>query len=339
MPIETLYLANHSHTDICFTDHQDIVFRQHDEFIDGALDLIEATADYPEEARYRWTCEASGTLERWLRRASPGLIVRFRHWHERGHMDVTAMQYPHYTQALTNEQAARQLYAVRSLREDYGLTVEAGMQSDVTGSPWRFADLLPAAGITFMTMAINMHRAMAPEPRPGAFWWEGPAGGRLLVWNGLFYVWGRSLARIGDWRFIDRFLPQRLAQIEENGYAHDFLYAALTHPTRVDNGPPDPRMPDFVRDWNAQGREPRMEMTTVTEFGRRRASDTGTGCPCSAATGPTGGRTATAPTRGASGSTAPRGTCSRRARTWRRGSSRSGATAGTASARRACRTG
>ena len=66
MPIETMYLANHSHTDIAFTDHQDVIFRQHEEFIDGALDLIEATADYPDEARYRWTCESSGVLERWL---------------------------------------------------------------------------------------------------------------------------------------------------------------------------------------------------------------------------------------------------------------------------------
>ena len=268
MPIETLYLANHSHTDIAFTDHQDVIFRQHEEFIDGALDLIEATADYPDEARYRWTCESSGVLERWLSHASPGQIERFRHWHQQGCMDVTAMQYPHFTQALTNEQAARQLYTVRALREDYGLTVEAGVQSDITGNPWRFADILPAAGISFLTMAINMHRALAPEPRPGGFWWEGPAGGRLLVWNGLFYVWGRSLARIGDWRFVDRFLPQRLAQIEGNGYTHDFLYAALTHPTRVDNGPPDARMPDFVREWNAKGRTPRMEMTTVSRFGR-----------------------------------------------------------------------
>ncbi len=279
MPIETLYLANHSHTDICFTDHQDIVFRQHGEFIDQALDLIEATADHPEEARYRWTCEASGVLERWLRAASPEQLDRFRHWHERGHMDVTAMQYPHFTQALTNEQAARMLYTVRTFREDYGLTVDSGVQSDVTGSPWRFADLLPAAGIDFMTMAINMHRALAPEPRPGGFWWEGPSGGRLLVWNGLFYVWGRSLARIGDWRFIDRFLPDRLAQIEGNGYEHDFLYAAITHPTRVDNGPPDARIPDFVRDWNAQGRTPRMELVTVSGFGRRLREEHGDDLP------------------------------------------------------------
>ena len=45
--IETLYLTNHSHTDIGFTDYQGVCFRQHCEFVDGALDLVEATADYP----------------------------------------------------------------------------------------------------------------------------------------------------------------------------------------------------------------------------------------------------------------------------------------------------
>ena len=37
--IETLYVVNHSHTDIGFTDYQDVCFRQHREFVDAALDL------------------------------------------------------------------------------------------------------------------------------------------------------------------------------------------------------------------------------------------------------------------------------------------------------------
>src|SRR5579862_876298 len=91
--IRTLYIVNHSHTDIGFTDYQDVAFRQHAEFIDQALDLIEATAHYPEEARYRWTCEVTGTLERYLRRASPAQIDRFRHWQQQGSLDVAGMQY------------------------------------------------------------------------------------------------------------------------------------------------------------------------------------------------------------------------------------------------------
>ena len=43
--IETIYVVNHSHTDIGYTDFQDICFQQHGEFVREALDLIEATAD------------------------------------------------------------------------------------------------------------------------------------------------------------------------------------------------------------------------------------------------------------------------------------------------------
>jgi hypothetical protein len=35
--INTIYIANHSHTDLGFTDHQDVVMRQHVEFIDKAI--------------------------------------------------------------------------------------------------------------------------------------------------------------------------------------------------------------------------------------------------------------------------------------------------------------
>ena len=70
--IKTIYVCNHTHTDIGFTDYQDICFRQHGEFVGQALDLIEATDDYPAEAQYRWTCETTGPLLRYLRAASHG---------------------------------------------------------------------------------------------------------------------------------------------------------------------------------------------------------------------------------------------------------------------------
>ena len=40
--INTIYVCNHTHTDIGFTDYQDVCFRQHREFIDRALDRVAA---------------------------------------------------------------------------------------------------------------------------------------------------------------------------------------------------------------------------------------------------------------------------------------------------------
>ena len=123
--IDTLYVVNHSHTDIGFTDYQDLCFRQHVEFIDQALDLIEATQDYPEEARYRWTCEVTGMTEKWFREAPPAQIDRFKRWHERGYIDVAGMQYNHTPmqnagaddpQSLPGAAAARRTTGFRSPR-------------------------------------------------------------------------------------------------------------------------------------------------------------------------------------------------------------------------------
>lgn len=265
--IKTLYIVNHSHTDIGFTDYQDLCFRQHADFIDRALELCEATADYPEEARYKWTCEVTGTTERFLREATDAQIDRFRYWHERGSIDVSGMQY-NMTPLLNTEQMIRSLYPVRRLCETYGINVKSAMQSDVNGISWLFSDLLPALDINFLTMSVNPSRGGVPKPVPNGFWWESPTGKMLLVWNGFHYLFGRNIAKLGDWRFVENDLRKEVEKLEnDDAYGFDFMYCQSTNPIRVDNGAPDPRMPDFVREWNESGRSPRMVFVTPSEFG------------------------------------------------------------------------
>ena len=266
--IRTIYLCNHSHTDIGFTDYQDVAFRQHADFIRGALDLIEATDAYPEGARYSWTCETTGPLLRYLRSASAEEVRRFQHWHKAGRIDVAAMNY-NLTPLLNIEQMHRSLYPLRALRDEFGLTIESAMQDDVNGVSWLFADLLAELGVWFYTAAINPIRGARPKPFPGAFWWQGPSGGKVLAWNGYHYLFGRSQAGIGNFDLVDRLLPRWVHGLEADAsYPYDFLYCEATHPVRVDNGPPDRRMADFVKRWNEEDRPWRMEFKTVTEFGR-----------------------------------------------------------------------
>ncbi|MHA6626802.1 glycoside hydrolase family 38 N-terminal domain-containing protein [Pseudonocardia sichuanensis] len=264
--ITTVYISNHTHHDIGYNDYQDVCFQQHGEFVGQALDLIEATADRAEPDRYRWVCEVTGPLVKHLRKAGPAEVERFRYWQQQGAIDIAAMQY-NLTPLLTPEQMYRSLYPVRVLREEFGLSVETAMQDDVNGISWLFADLLPQIGVDFLTLAINQSRGRAPRPFPGGFWWEGPAGGKLLTWNGLHYLFGRSQARLGDWRFAEERLGEYLRRFESaDDWPFDFLYCESTHPMRVDNGPPDARMAEFVARWNAEGREPRLEFSTPRRF-------------------------------------------------------------------------
>ena len=67
--------------------------------------------------------------------------------------------------------------------------------------------------------------------------------------------------------FVDDLLPPQLATLEKrDDYPYDFLFAQITHPARVDNGPPLPHMADFVRNWNASGRQPLLIFTTIDGF-------------------------------------------------------------------------
>ena len=266
--IKTIYICNHAHTDIGFTDYQALALRQHGEFVGQALDLIESTDDYPAAAKYRWTVETTGPFLRWLRQASPAEIARFRFWHEQGRIDIAGMQY-NMTPLLNVEQMHRSLYPLRAIRDEFGFSVEAAMQDDVNGVSWLYADLLADLGIKFYTAAINPIRGARPKPFPGAFRWQGPSGKQVLAWNGYHYLFGRSQAGLGNWDLVDLLLPRWVEELENDPtYPFDFLYCESTHPVRVDNGPPDPRMSDFVRRWNDERSNWRMEFITVTDFGR-----------------------------------------------------------------------
>ena len=147
------------------------------------------------------------------------------------------------------------------------MEIATAMQCDVNGVSWLWADLLPAIGINTLTMSINMHRGRRPEPDLNAFWWRGPGGGRLLTFNGPHYLYGIFRYGLSDMNFVDDLLPPQLAKLEaRDDYPYDFLYAQITHPARVDNGPPLAHMSDFVRDWNASGRQPRLIFTTLDGF-------------------------------------------------------------------------
>ncbi len=271
--IKTIYFIDHNHTDIGYTDHQDVVFQKHMEFIDEAIDVCEATADFHPDARFRWTCEATGITERYLDQAPPAQIDRFIALHRQGRMDVTGMCY-NFISPIAPEVLLRSLYPIRRLRDRYGLSIEAAMQCDVNGIPWMFADLLPTVGVNFLAMGINPTRGGTPLPRPGAFWWEGPSGKRLGVWNGYTYGWGITFWGMGDLDRFTRLMPLRVAELEaRSDYPHDFVFVQVTHPMAVDNGPPYRVLSEFARDWNAAGNSPRLVFTTLAEFGRSMVSD------------------------------------------------------------------
>lgn len=73
----TIYLVQHTHTDIGYTKPQTEILSEHLRYIDYAIDYSDLTKDYPDDARFRWTCEAAWAVSEYIKvRPAPlGSIV------------------------------------------------------------------------------------------------------------------------------------------------------------------------------------------------------------------------------------------------------------------------
>ena len=290
--IKTIYFIDHNHTDIGYTDHQDVVFQKHMEFIDEAIEACEATGDFPTDAQFRWTCEATGITETL---SGPGAARADRPIHRAPpagphgrYGNVLQLHLPHRArspaaQSLSDSPPARPLrpvdrggHAVR--RKRYSV--------DVRRPAANRGRELPCDG---HKPDARRHAVAAS----GSLLVGGPSGKRLGVWNGYTYGWGITFWGMGDLDRFSRLMPQRIAELEARpDYPYEFVFVQVTHPQAVDNGPPYRVLSEFARDWNEAGNSPRLVFTTLAEFGRSMVSDHMQNARSSAATGSTGGRTA-----------------------------------------------
>ena len=60
-------MVQHTHTDIGYTRPQTEVLTEHLRYIDNALDYCDQTDDYPDDAKFRWTCESSWAVREYLK--------------------------------------------------------------------------------------------------------------------------------------------------------------------------------------------------------------------------------------------------------------------------------
>ena len=266
--VNELWMIHHSHTDIGFTQPQRIVFELHNRFIDEALDLMDQTADMPDDARFRWTCESAGIAWQWWTQASAGQRRRFLAAVQAGTMDVAAFRW-NMTPLADHALFATQLDEAEHLRAE-GIPIRNAMQSDINGLPWGTVRLLLDHGIDGFSMAINEHFGRAVSPRPGAFWWASPDGHKLLTYNGPHYHSTPNRAmRLGGESSVEEAIPAVSAYLEKlDAYGYRLPVLGL-QPTNIyfsDNDSPDVNLSDFVQRWNESGQTVRLRLCTLTQY-------------------------------------------------------------------------
>jgi len=267
--INEILFVHHSHTDIGYTHPQPVVMELHRRFIDEALDIAERTVDYPDDARFRWTCEVTGVTVDWWKHASNADRDRFLAAVKRGQFEVAGMGW-HMTPLMDHGMVIDVLKPVKFFRE-LGIPVRSAMNTDVNGLPWGVVDALLDHGITGISMAINEHYGHALTPWPRAFNWEAPGGRTITAYNGFIYgvTSDRSLRIPLDMDEARRRVPQWARRWEDGGYPHPFLMMQITNVRYHDNGSPQAALPDFIRrfnEGNASTGGVKLRFGTLSEF-------------------------------------------------------------------------
>lgn len=264
--IKEILFVHHTHTDIGYTHPQPVVFELHRRFIDEALDLADETADWPDDCRFRWTCEVTGTTRDWWEHARDKDRDRFLAAVKRGQFEVAGMAW-HMTPLMDHAMVLDALRNVAFFR-DLGIPVRSAMNTDVNGLPWGVVDALLDHGISGLSMAINEHFGHALRPWPRAFRWQSPGGREILAYNGFIYgVTTDFMLKIPvDMAEANARVPRWTKMWEDGGYPHPFLMHQLTNVRYHDNASPQPGIPDFIRRWNAEDPPVRLRLITISDF-------------------------------------------------------------------------
>ena len=259
--VHTVYLVHHSHTDVGYTHDQPILWDLYQRFIDEAVDLTEKYAGSDSDGAFRWTVENIAPLQEWLKNAAPEQVERFIAMERAGRIEVTGM-FANLTPLYDADQLLESFQGIRELRQKYGFNIRYGMNCDVNGENWPLADILAGLGIEGFTMAINIHFGGYPLKRPYAFNWQGPAGGKVMAWNGWTYDTGWRFAIGRDpQEFEETWWPRIDAFLDKIDYPLPTLMIQSYHPFG-DNGSAFEEFSHFINSWNEQGKSPRIVLAT-----------------------------------------------------------------------------
>lgn len=285
----TVYLVQHTHTDIGYTKPQTEILTEHLRYIDYAVEYCDLTADYPDDAKFRWTCEASWPVREWLRIRPKAQVDKFIRYVKAGQIEVTAMFFN--MSELSGENNYKTFLEPVARFRELGLPVETAMQNDVNGIAWCLADYLPDLGVKYFSIGSNNHRALIPFDRPTLYRWESPSGKGLLMFRSDHYHTGNSWGiHTGDMARLEDGVFGYIRNLKRTGYPFPVI-AVQYSGYLTDNSPPSMRECDLIRAWNERYAWPKLRSATAHEFLGRIDSQYGDKLPVYRAPTPTGGRT------------------------------------------------
>ena len=207
----TVYLIQHSHTDIGYTQMQSRIGRHHVAFLDQAIEIAKQVSTNPSLSGFRWTNECFWSVEEWLKANSPARIDELVECIRAGAIGLSAT-YLHFNELIDDELLRAAIHRAVSFARAHDLPLDTALSADINGFSWGYSQALVEAGITNLVTSIHSHHGLAPfGRRQYPFFWETPSGQELFVWSGEHYQMGNAMGlapgAVLTYGFADEFHP------------------------------------------------------------------------------------------------------------------------------------
>jgi hypothetical protein len=255
----TLFLVPHIHLDIGYTDYQAKVAAIQSRVMDEALQL---TAEHPD---FRFSLDGEWTLEQFLKTRTPAEQQRAIAAIQKQQLFVPAQYASLLTGFPTAELLIRSLYPSQNFSRLYGTPFNYANITDVPSYSWSYASVLAAAGIHQLLAGSDNFRAPVlfaghlNEHSP--IWWQGPDGGRVLLWYARHYQQMQFLFGLPPVVLAGRdTLPVFLQQYDRPTYRAS---AAIIFGTQAENTDLFPQQADLVAQWNRLYAFPHLQYSGV----------------------------------------------------------------------------
>lgn len=261
--VKKIYCIHHSHFDVGYTHHQELITELQIQYITQAIELCEKSLSESPENPMRWTIEATYPLSLWLNDATNEDVTRLKNLVAQQIISITAL--PFHTTPLNDSYQIRKLLETKQeIEETLETKITTAINHDINGQPWSFSDLLLDAGVDFYLTGENIHFGGIPFPRPKAFYWQTPSDRQLLSFLGEHYSLFSQFLNTDkrDISLMKEGLDEYLTHLEKVGYDKEFIILTATNPPLLDNNAPDFGLVTLVNEFNEVYKEQQISFIT-----------------------------------------------------------------------------
>lgn len=281
-----IYVVHHSHTDIGYTDLQEVVILNQVDYIKSAIKYLdEAYANNTCVKDFKWNCETYYCVERFFEECTEEERESFIKYVKLGNIGLSAT-YLNFNDLIDkNVLTKRTREAVELFKKD-DVKFNVAMNADINGISLGALDGFLDNGVEFLYTNIHCHHGMYPlYQNQQPYFWENKAGKKLLVWSGEHYNLGNVMGLVEN--KAPNFMTQnyqssgeKKAHVDvvkdnireyidlclEHGYKYDFIPMSVSG-VFSDNAPPNLEIIELITEFNKKyGEEIHIEMVTVAQL-------------------------------------------------------------------------